>query len=870
MPPDNPFDRALDEVADGRSIDWAALEQQARNADELEIVQYLRLLAAVADVHSASNRPLDDEKDSSDSAQNQRASVEPTEDVSESWGKYRLVEKVGEGGFGSVHRAWDPELEREVAIKILHQDISDGQLKERLLREGRALAQIEHPNVVRVLGVESHGDRVGLCMEFIRGETLATVVRTQGVRNAREAVLVGEDVCRALAAVHRAGFVHRDVKSRNVMRDRGGRIVLMDFGAGRQTERKISREHDLVGTPMYMAPEVLAGGVPASASSDVYSAGVLLYHLVTAEYPVEGRSIDDLRDAHRQGRRHLLIERRPDLPMPFVQVIERALAAPPQRYASAGAFLEALGKLTGEIHADSHVEVERTAQTSIVVMPTKVIGADNDQYLADAIPNAISNYLLKVPGMETKRPPTTGDVDRVGGDLHHIASVYGANAYVVSSIVCDSGRFTLSVQLVDAKTRSLRWSDEYEGTHQSYGDVMKKAAEGLRVAFYPHGDPMRTMSTLGASNEAELLLQRGLYHLSLFKNRGRPGDFERAASAFQQAANRDTRRADPFVGLALLHNARIVTGAPPDEVIGESEKWARQALTIERRSSQAWAILGEIETIRHPGEFRTPLEYGLKAASFGPRDAFAHTRLAGNLMMHSYELSLAVAREAAKLDPLVLDAPIYASISLMQLSRIEDALALIDEALAVEPDMLFGVLIKAMILADAGATNEALTIIGELEPMAQAGRLLPQWLEMFRDVAAYRAAAKENNSSILDELIPRLARLARGDDPFPRWQVSTQGVTRLLAELKPDLALDLFEIRAGMGIVEPYDYLATHPELDPLRNHTRFHRLLTASRGHFEEITSIIREAQERSEVPEYLGDALAHLVRRFGVVATS
>jgi serine/threonine protein kinase len=869
MPPENPFDRALEEIADGRPIDWAALEQQARNPNELEIVKYLRLLEAVADVHSTTGRPpADADTDPTKSDPDEKASIESVDGLSESWGKYRLDEKVGEGGFGSVHRAWDPELEREVAIKILHR-FSDGQLKDRILREGRALAQIEHPNVVRVLGVESHGDRVGLCMEFIRGETLATVVRTQGVRNAREAVLVGEDVCRALAAVHRAGFVHRDVKSRNVMRDRGGRIVLMDFGAGRQTDRRVSQEHDLVGTPMYMAPEVLAGA-PASASSDVYSVGVLLYYLVTGEYPVEGRTIDDLRDAHRQGRRYLLIERRPDLPMPFVQVVERALAAPPQRYTSAGALLEALGKLTGEIQTETHVEAERAAPTSIVVMPTRVMGADNDQYLADAIPNAISNYLLKVPGMETKRPPTTGDVDRVGGDLHHIASVYGANAYVVSSVVCDSGRITLSVQLVDAKSRSLRWSDEYEGTHQSYGEIIKKAAEGVRLAFYPHGDSMRTMTTLGASNESELLLQRGLYHLSLFKNRGRPGDFERAASAFQHAAELDTGRADPLVGMALLHNARIVTGAPPDDVIGESEKWARHALTIDRRCSQAWAILGEIETIRHPGEFRTPLEYGLKAASFGPRDAFAHTRLAGNLMMHSYELSLVVAHEAARLDPLVLDAPIYGAISLMQLSRSDDALALIDEALAIEPDMLFGVLIKAMILADSGATSDASTIIAELEPMAAAGRLLPQWLKMFRDVAAYRDAAKEHDSSTLDQLIPRLARLARGEDPFPRWQVSTQGVTRLLAELKPDLALELFEVRASMGIVEPYDYLATHPELDSLRSHPQFQRLLAASRRHFEDIISIVHEAQERGEVPEYLRDALAHLVRRFGLVAAS
>src|SRR5262249_23472608 len=278
MRPDSPVHRAVKGVADGRAVDWLALEKEARTDDERELVKCLHIVSDVADLHRSIDHPIKDAEEALTGKGLYQKSIERADNLSEFWGKYRLVEKVGEGGFGSVYRAWDPELEREVAIKILHPGIADNKLKERLLHEGRALAKIENANVVKVLGVESHGNRVGLCMEFIRGETLATVVRTQGVRNAREAVLVAEDVCRALAAVHRAGFVDRDVKSRNVMRDRSGRIVLMDLGAGRQsrTGREMSGQFDLVGTPMYMAPEVLAGA-PASASSDVYSVGVLLY-----------------------------------------------------------------------------------------------------------------------------------------------------------------------------------------------------------------------------------------------------------------------------------------------------------------------------------------------------------------------------------------------------------------------------------------------------------------------------------------------------------------------------------------------------------------------------------------------------------------
>src|SRR6185436_10816329 len=134
------------------------------------------------------------------------------------------------------------------------------------LREGRALARVRDSHVVNVLGVETHEDQIALCMEFVHGETLEDSLRRHGTLNAREAALVGEDVCRALAAVHLAGFIHRDVKARNVMRERAGRIVLMDFGTGRDAdELRKAGPAGMAGTPLYMAPEVLAG-LPASAS----------------------------------------------------------------------------------------------------------------------------------------------------------------------------------------------------------------------------------------------------------------------------------------------------------------------------------------------------------------------------------------------------------------------------------------------------------------------------------------------------------------------------------------------------------------------------------------------------------------------------
>jgi serine/threonine protein kinase len=334
---DNVIDRAVEAVSDGVQVDWAAFETNAPNEADRECLRWLRLLGQIEELHRTTSDDV--EADAMTVAIDDGASSTRAEQALETWGQYELHEMIGEGSFGAVYRAWDPQLESELAIKILHQKATDARLTANLLAEGRALARIRHPNVVRVLGIESNGDRMGLCMDFVRGQTLDDVIRSQGRMSAVEAVLVGQDVCAALAAVHRAHFVHRDVKAKNVIREHGGRFVLMDFGAGRDAR---SSARDLIGTPVYMAPEVLEGS-PASPGSDVYSVGVLLFNLVTGEYPVHGHSLDDLRIAHRQGDRRFLTEVRTDLPAPFVRTVERALSPnPSERYHTAAALLDDL------------------------------------------------------------------------------------------------------------------------------------------------------------------------------------------------------------------------------------------------------------------------------------------------------------------------------------------------------------------------------------------------------------------------------------------------------------------------------------------------------------------------------------------------
>jgi serine/threonine protein kinase len=270
------------------------------------------------------------------------------------WQALTIQAPVGRGAFATVYRAQD-NLGRLVALKLFSLPREHAaEWAGRLLHEGRLLARLRHENVVTIYGADQGEGYVGLWMEFVKGRTLEDELHTRVRFSADEAVQVGRVLCRALAAVHREGLLHRDVKAHNVMRDETGRIVLMDFGSGREVASvPVSANIDLAGTPLYLAPEVF-GGQPASIASDIYSLGVLLFHLVSDRYPVEGTNRSEIQRAHLERRRLWLRDARPDLPEAFVRVVERALASDrAQRYQSAGELEDALGGISMQPSAAS-------------------------------------------------------------------------------------------------------------------------------------------------------------------------------------------------------------------------------------------------------------------------------------------------------------------------------------------------------------------------------------------------------------------------------------------------------------------------------------------------------------------------------------
>jgi beta-lactam-binding protein with PASTA domain/predicted Ser/Thr protein kinase len=255
--------------------------------------------------------------------------------------RYRLVRKIGSGGMADVWLAEDTELDRNVAIKILHERFAqDKEFVERFRREASSAAGLQHPNVVGVFDRGAFLDSYFIAMEYVEGDSLKDLIN-QGMTVAA-AVEVTRQILEAERFAHKKGIVHRDIKPHNVMIDADGRARVADFGIARAGSSEITQTGSVMGTAQYLSPEQ-AQGKEVTAQSDLYSTGVVLYEALTGEVPFEADSpvAVALKQVQEVPRRPSSLN--PDVPPALDAVVMRALAKQPeQRFSDAAAFIKAL------------------------------------------------------------------------------------------------------------------------------------------------------------------------------------------------------------------------------------------------------------------------------------------------------------------------------------------------------------------------------------------------------------------------------------------------------------------------------------------------------------------------------------------------
>jgi serine/threonine protein kinase len=262
---------------------------------------------------------------------------------SESIGHFVVKQPLGQGGMGVVYLAWDPILERDVAVKLMHQAlVGDDEYKARFLREARAAGRLTHPNIVAIYEIGEHRDRVYIAMEYVEGSDMKRLIRLHSRIALAYRVQMIADVCRGLHYAHRNGVLHRDVKPSNIRVKVDGTPKLVDFGLARLETHELTPKGTLLGSPTYMAPEQIEEA-PADPRSDQYSVGVVLYEFIAGQPPFHSTYIPGLLRKIAEDPPPRLSDVVDDCPEELARIVDRVLSKDPEdRFPDCGALADAL------------------------------------------------------------------------------------------------------------------------------------------------------------------------------------------------------------------------------------------------------------------------------------------------------------------------------------------------------------------------------------------------------------------------------------------------------------------------------------------------------------------------------------------------
>jgi serine/threonine protein kinase/Tfp pilus assembly protein PilF len=832
-------------VADGDPIDWHNAESAVPSA-ERRLIRHLRLVESISTVF----RTLPAEED------DPFARDIPTP-AGPRWGRLILLERIGEGVSGEVYRAFDSELHREVALKLLREEGTRGRSRDRVLQEARLLARVRHQHVVHVYGAEEHEGRVGLWMELVRGESLEQIVKRSGPLGAREAAGIGQELCAALAAVHGAGLLHRDLKAQNVLREEGGRIVLMDFGTGEEL-RASGGTPGLVGTPMYLAPEIFQGGA-ASVQSDVYSLGVLLFHLVTGQFPVHAASLPELEKAHRQRKATRLRDARPDVPASFVRAVERALDPDPrQRYATAGEMEAALGEALKDPRAREAATVEQRVKPRrfaipaltaallgvvalvvwsvmspfggappgplrrIAVLPMSDLSASSSPpYLAAGLTDQLTSTLGQIQSLQVIPRSSVADLKAGGLGLSDLAKVLGVDGFVESSVVVAHGsqgtpeRIRVNARVIAAGSGSVIWSKSFE---RALGDTLaleteiaRAIAKAVQAAITPaEAGRLERAQQRRTTAEVERACFEGRYNLMMADRA------QDATAAFRRAVDLDPEYAPAQAGLAASYRMMGEVGRlSHPEARARAFAAAQRALALDPDSSDAQTTLADLQ-FGYDWDWAAAGEAYERALDLNASSLFARLKYARYLMaMRRFDQALAEAQRAEELDPSSADAVQTKALVLYYKRDYPAALEALNHAITLDLNRPGTHLLRSRVHAAMGDLDAA---IAETKvALSLSKNEIPGWrahLIMLMAMAGDRRAATD-----------ALAQLtADAEKSSPRLSPQHLGYIYLALDDRAR-AMSLLEEAVNTRDSDIV-FIAVDPRLDPLRSEPRFQQLI--------------------------------------------
>ncbi len=320
--------------------------------------------------------------------------------------RFIILERIAEGAMGLIFKAWDPELTRTVAIKVIQfypgmEEYKQEEYRKRFKREAQSAGRLNHPNILTIYERGEYKGSPYIVMEYIEGTNLDELRKIHGTIPFAQAIKYGREIADALDYAHSKGVVHRDVKPSNILIDKNDSVKVVDFGIAKLMDSDLTQPYQILGSPSYMSPEQIMGG-PIDGRSDVFSTGIVFYYILTGRKPFEADNISLIIQKILNDTPELPSRIKADLPQQTDYVLLKALSKDPkERYSTVRDFIDALSKekiRAEEVQIKSTVDIFKKLLEKMNFNINKLSGDDREfsAYAEQKDPLLKGRYLLRV------------------------------------------------------------------------------------------------------------------------------------------------------------------------------------------------------------------------------------------------------------------------------------------------------------------------------------------------------------------------------------------------------------------------------------------------------------------------------------------
>ncbi|HEY7727023.1 MAG TPA: protein kinase [Candidatus Eisenbacteria bacterium] len=738
-------------------------------------------------------------------------------------GHYRILESLGSGGMGVVYRAHDERLRRDVAVKVLPPEAGlDDPARARLRREALTLSRLNHPGIGAVYDLDTEGGVDYLVMELVPGQTLDERLR-EGPLPEGEVVAIGIQAAEGLAAAHREGVVHRDVKPANLRLTPAGRLKILDFGVAflsdplRERAETVTQSaaDQVAGTLAYMAPEQLLGE-SVDPRTDVYGLGATLYELATGERPFRAPLPAPMIDAVLNRAPEHPCVLRPGLSPRFAEILLRCLEKRPERrYRTAEELLEDLRGIGAGGGAASRASFPgRRPLQSVAVLPLENLSRDSEQeYFADGMTEALIAGLARVRGLRVISRTSVMRYKQERPPLPAIARALHVDAVVEGSVLRSGNRVRITANLIDAGADRHLWTDTYDRDLGDFlalqSDVASAIAQEIQCRLTPPEETRGPRRVVDPESVQAYLKGRFQWEKRSEEGIGRAIEF------FNQAIERDPLYALAYVGLAdsylVLANFSLVASRG---AAVRARAAASRALELDPSLGEAHTSLAAIADMHDWNRPEAERLYR-RAIELSPNYATAHHWYSDYLTsMGRFDEALAEVRRAQDLDPLSMTISTSVATVLNYARKHQEAAEHFLGVVELDPRFPLTWLGLGGAYEMLGRHEEAIAAFQKARDLTNGSTYTVMALAHAYALAGQREQAVE--------LVEGLQREA------PRRYVSPYSLAAVYTALgETDKAFQLLDIA-----LEARDralvWLPVSPRLDPLRGDPRFAKYLKA------------------------------------------